>query len=116
MMTMLVGCTAFKRNTLVIPQYQELQVVHPAPLAPLSLTDVDFEVWSLQDLKHEADAPTVIGGVYYVLDRQSLNSLLNNDISKLEYVQYEHMRAEFYKNAIEQYNIKIKNRNKSSDK
>lgn len=108
-MLMLSACN-WNKKTEFVPVYLEIPVVHPAPYSGFKLNEPKIEVvnkFSLEDkLKSIRDDE-----IFYMLDEHNMRELLEDDVSKLEYLQHESMRANYYKQYIDDYNSRIKDRN-----
>ena len=103
------GCSFFKKDVIRVPHYQELQVIHPEPPIPLQLRNPPIRVLTSKQVIEDASKNPQ--DTYYVLSQDALDDLLSDDIDKLEYAQHESRRAEYYKDLIESFNKKVRERN-----
>lgn len=107
----LSGCSIFQKKTEFVPVYSEIPIVHPKEpdelhLVTPTVTAINKErLTSLLNTMSDND-------IFYILSPQALQLLLNNDVSKLEYMQHESKRANFYKDYINEYNLRIREKNK----
>jgi hypothetical protein len=108
----LSGCGIFTK-LVAVPQYQEIQIVHPEQPPSPTLNNPKIVAHSVAQLKVqlESEKPE---NIIYTLTQSALDALLADDINKLEYSQYETKRANFYKKAIEDFNAKVLERNEEA--
>ncbi len=110
-MMLITSCSLLKQ-TVYVPVYTEVPIVHPNQYNDFKLHSPNIEVVNKQLLQdkmknlHESD-------ILYILNEQSMQQMLEDDLAKLEYLQYETMRANYYKTYIDDYNSRIKELNKN---
>lgn len=110
---LLSGCS---KEIVKVPYYQTIVVTDPVPPTPLVLRNPEIKAVGAAQLAAEASKPENSNKIYYVLSQEALSDLLNDDVDKLEYAKYETYRANFYKDAIEQFNKSAVKANATVDK
>lgn len=106
---MLSACN-WNKKTEFVPVYMEIPIVHPEPYSGFKLNDPKIEVMDKTSIENRIKSIRD-GELLYILDEHNMRKLLEDDVSKLEYLQHESMRANFYKKYIDDYNSRIKDRN-----
>lgn len=115
--TLLVGLlTSCAHDTLIVPQYQELHVIHPAEPTPLELRNPSVLAMTGEQLAEMGALPDNKKKIFYVMDAASLNDWLLDDVDKLDFAQTENLRASFYKKAIDDFNAEMKKKNEEAEK
>lgn len=107
MFLFITGCTMFQRPVQFVPVLTEIPIVHPKVVDPLTLENPTITAVNREKLSKILHEMTDVD-VYYIMAPQSLQLLLNNDVTKLEYIQYETKRANFYRDYINEYNERVK--------
>lgn len=110
-MMLITSCSWFKQ-TVYVPVYTEIPIVHPSQYNDFKLHSPNIEVVNKQLLEDKMKSLNE-SDILYILNEQSMQQMLEDDLSKLEYLQYETMRANYYRNYINDYNIRIKELNKN---
>lgn len=105
----LVGCATTEQ--VLVPQYQHFEVVNPAPAPPLTLRNPTITAMSGKQMAALGSLSENSNKIFYVLTPDVLNAILQDDVDKFEFAQHEQRRAEFYKKAIEEYNLRVDQRN-----
>lgn len=98
-------------KTETIPVYMEIPVVHPEPYTGFILNTPMIEAVDKITLRAKLENMRETD-VYYILDGYGMRNLLDDEVSKLEYMQHESSRANYYKTYITDYNARIKEMNK----
>lgn len=111
--TVFAGC---QKEYIKVPYYQPIVVSDPPTPNPLVLKNPEIKAMSTSDIIADASKPENANKIYYVLTPEALADLLNDDVDKLEYTKYETYRANFYKNAIQEFNKNVEKLNSQSDK
>lgn len=109
-LTLMLSACNWNKKTEFVPVYLEIPIVHPEQYSGFKLNEPKIEVVNKMSL--EAKIKLIKDDeLFYILDESNMRKLLEDDVSKLEYLQHESMRANYYKNYIEDYNSRIKERN-----
>lgn len=107
------GC---QKEYIKVPYYQSIIVSDPPAPNPLVLKNPEIKAMGASQIIADASKPENSNKIYYVLTQEALSDLLNDDVDKLEYTKYETYRANFYKNAIEEFNKSVEKANSQVDK
>ena len=105
---LLAGCVP---KQVMVYQSQPLQIVHPRPAQPLVFKNPEILAVSGKTMASYGSLPENTTKIFYILSTDSMSDLLDDDVQKLDFAQYESGRANFYKESIIKYNDTIKQRN-----
>lgn len=111
-----IGLSGCAHDTLVVQQYQELQIVHQDAPRPLELRNPSVLAMTGEQLAEMGNLSDNKKRIFYIMDATSINEWLLDDVDKLEYAQRENLRAEFYKKAVTDFNAEMKKKNEESKK
>ncbi len=111
--TLALSLSACKPQIIKVPVYQEVVVQHPTETPPPALTNPPIRAVGARDIAAEASRPENVDKIYYVLNQETLNAWLLDEVAKLEYAQSETRRANFYRDVIEQFNKRVREINKN---
>lgn len=107
---LLLSACNWNKRTEFIPVYVEVPIIHPPPYNDLRLNNPQIDALDkimLSERASKMDDNEII----YVLDEYNMRLWLDDDVSKLEYLQYEKHRADYYKTYIDDFNKRIKEMN-----